>query len=121
MRFLLLASTVSLLSIAPASAQIWGGPVPASAGGSFAGRGIRIAPQPRSARSEIRAGEAGGAITRQEARQLRRANDANSALADRLSRHGLSDAAAAELETRAILLHEDIVRARSHGGSRTRK
>lgn len=121
MRVLLLATAFILFPVAPAAAQIWGGPVPASAGGSVAGRGIRIAPQPRSARSEIRAGEAGGAITRQEARQLRRADDANSALADRLSRHGLSDAAAAELNTRAILLHEDIVRARSHGGSRPRK
>ncbi|WP_294329583.1 hypothetical protein [uncultured Sphingomonas sp.] len=121
MRVLLLAIAFSLFSIAPAAAQIWGGPVPASAGGSVAERGIRIAPQPRSARSEIRAGEVGGEITRQEARQLRRADDGNLALADRLARNGLSDAAAAELNTRAILLHEDIVRARSNGGSRPRK
>jgi len=121
MRVLLLACTVSLFSIAPASAQIWGGPVPASAGGSFAGRGIRIAPQPRSAGSEIRAGERSGDLTRQEARQLRRARDGNLAVADRIGSDGLSDSEAAELNTRAILLHEDIVRARSSGGSRPRK
>ncbi|UYY78181.1 hypothetical protein [Sphingomonas sp. R1] len=121
MRILLLASALSLFSTAPAAAQIWGGPVPAGAGGSFAGRGIRIAPQPRSARGEIRAGERSGDLTRQEARQLRRARDGNLAIADRIGRDGLSVAEAAELETRATLLHEDIVRARSAGGSRPKK
>ncbi len=121
MRVLFLAGALSLFSIAPAAAQIWGGPVPASVGGSFAGRGVHVPPQPRTARSEIRAGERSGELTRQEARQLRRANDANGALAERLARDGLSEAEAAELNTRAILLHEDIVRARFHGGSRPQK
>ncbi|PVX31154.1 hypothetical protein [Sphingomonas pokkalii] len=121
MRILLLASTLCLLPLAPASAQIWGGPVPASAGGSAAARGIQIAPQPRSARSEIRAGERSGQLTRGEARQLRRAGGGNTALADRIGRDGLSESEAAELDTRALLLHEDIVRARSNGVSRPKK
>ncbi|WP_158000003.1 hypothetical protein [Sphingomonas elodea] len=58
MRILLLASALSLLPLAPVSAQIWGGPTYSEA---------------------------------------------------------------AELNTRAMLLHEDIVRARSTGGSRPKK
>lgn len=117
MRVLILTSALCLVFAVPASAQIWGGPVPAGSG-SFAGRGIKVAPQPRSARSEIRAGERSGELTRQEARQLRRVDAANSALAERFSEGGISDAEAAELNTRAILLHEDIVRARFNGTSR---
>lgn len=121
MRILILAAALALGTALPASAQIWGGPVPAASGGSFAGRGIRIAPQPSSPRREIRAGERSGEISRQEARQLRRADTGNSAIAERLSQDGLTDSEAAELQTRSILLHEDIVRARSNGGSRPKK
>lgn len=118
MRVLILTGALCLVPAMPASAQIWGGPVPAGSGGSFAGRGIKVAPQPRSARSEIRAGERSGELTREEARQLRRVDAANSALAERFSEGGISDSEAAELNTRAILLHEEIVRARFNGTSR---
>jgi hypothetical protein len=115
MRVLVLASAVCLAAAIPASAQIWGGPVPSGSGGSFAGRGIRVPAQPRSAEREIRAGERGGQLTRREARQLRRADTVNSDIGARLSRNGLTTSEATELDTRAILLHEDIVRARSNG------
>ncbi|WP_066716549.1 hypothetical protein [Sphingomonas pituitosa] len=118
MRVLVLASAVGLLAALPCSAQIWGGPVPAGAGGSFAGRGIQVAPQPRSARSEIRAGERSGQLTRREARQLRRVVTVNADIASRLSRDGLTESEAAELNTRAMLLHEDIVRARFNDSNR---
>lgn len=113
MRVLILASAACLFVALPASAQIWGGPVPSSVGGSLAGRGIRVDPQPRTARSEIRAGERSGQLTRQEARQLQRADAGNDAVSSRLASDGLTESEAAELSTRAILLHEDIVRARS--------
>lgn len=120
MRVLVLASAVCVACALPASAQIWGGPMPSSAGGSFAGRGIAVAPQPRTARSEIRAGERSGELTRQEARQLRRVDTVNSSIAARLGRDDLSESEAAELNTRAILLHEDIVRARFNGNRRSK-
>ncbi|WP_084583185.1 hypothetical protein [Sphingomonas azotifigens] len=112
MRVLVLASVACLAAAFPASAQIWSGPVPASVGGSFAGRGIHVPAQPRSARSEIRAGERSGQLTHGEARQLGRADTVNGDIAERLSSDGLTESEAAELQTRAILLHEDIVRAR---------
>ncbi len=118
MRVLVLASAVGLIAALPCSAQIWGGPVPASARGSVAGRGIVVAPQPRTPRSEIRAGERSGQLTRHEARQLGRADTVNADIAARLSSNGLTESEAAELNTRAILLHEDIVRARFNGSTR---
>lgn len=118
MRVLMLAGAACLLFAVPASAQIWGGPVPSSLGGSFAGRGIRVPTQPQSARSEIRAGERSGQLTRQEARQLRRIDSANAALAERFAVDGLSDSEIAELNTRAMLLHEEIIRARFSGSTR---
>ncbi|NLS26584.1 hypothetical protein S2M10_15680 [Sphingomonas sp. S2M10] len=121
MRILFLASAACLVAAFPASAQIWGGPVPSSAGGSFAGRGIHLPVQPRTARSEIRAGERSGQLTRKEARQLRRANAVNSAIANRLASDGLSAAEAAELDVRDTLLHEDIVRVRFNGDARPPK
>lgn len=121
MRVLVLASVAWLVAAGPAAAQIWGGPVPSSAGGSFAGRGIHLPVQPRTARSEIRAGERSGQLTRGEARQLRRADTVNGAIAERFARDGLSDSEAAELETRAILLHEEIVRTRFNGSAKPPK
>ncbi|MGN8000281.1 hypothetical protein [Sphingomonas sp. 22176] len=115
MRVLVLASAACLVAALPVSAQIWGGPVPSSGGGSFAGRGIHVPTQPRTARSEIRAGERSGQLARGEARQLRRETTGNSNIAERLSSDGLTESEAAELQTRAILLHEDIVRARYNG------
>lgn len=122
MRVLVLASAACLVAAAfPASAQIWGGPVPSSAGGSFAGRGIHVPTQPHSARGEIRTGERSGQLTRGEARQLRRADTVNGSIAERLSRNGLTESEAAELQTRSILLHEDIVRARFNGSTKRPK
>lgn len=121
MRVLVLASAAWLAAAFPASAQIWGGPVPSSVGGSFAGRGIHVPAQPRSARSEIRAGERSGQLTRGEARQLGRADAVNSNIAERLSSDGLTESEAAELEIRAIILHEDIVRARFNGDAKPPK
>ncbi|WP_313534639.1 hypothetical protein [Sphingomonas sp.] len=121
MRVLVLASVACVVAAVPAAAQIWGGPVPSSSGGSFAGRGIHVPTQPRSARSEICAGERSGQLTRGEARQLRRVDTANSAIAERLSSDGLTESGAAELQTRAILLHEDIVRARFSGAAKPPK
>lgn len=121
MRVLALASAACLAAAFPASAQIWGGPVPASASGSFTGRGIHVPAQPRSARSEIRAGERSGQLTRGEARQLGRADTVNSNIAERLSSDGLTESEAAELEIRAIVLHEDIVRARFNGDAKPPK
>ncbi|SFJ56311.1 hypothetical protein SAMN03159338_1782 [Sphingomonas sp. NFR04] len=121
MRVLVLASVAFLVAAFPASAQIWGGPVPSSAGGSFAGRGIHVPTQPRTARSEIRTGERSGQLTRGEARQLGRADTVNGNIAERLSSDGLSESEAAELQTRSILLHEDIVRARFNGSTKPPK
>ncbi|MET3709794.1 hypothetical protein ABIC65_000474 [Sphingomonas trueperi] len=121
MRVLVLASAACLVAAFPAAAQIWGGPVPSSVGGSFAGRGIHVPARPRSARSEIRAGERSGQLTRGEARQLGRADTVNSNIAERLSSDGLTESEAAELEIRAIVLHEDIVRARFNGDAKPPK
>ncbi|GAA0741079.1 hypothetical protein CA233_18040 [Sphingomonas sp. ABOLD] len=118
MRVLVLASAACLVAAFPASAQIWGGPVPSSVGGSFAGRGIHVPAQARSARSEIRAGARSGQLTRGEARRLGRADVVNGNIAERLARGGLTQSEVAELETRAILLHEDIVRARFDGDAK---
>ncbi|MHA6719267.1 hypothetical protein ACX40Y_07415 [Sphingomonas sp. RS6] len=95
----------------PAAAQIWGGATPASIGTSR--QGPSLGRDLAGVDREIDAGRANGRLTRAEARALRRERDQIDMLADRYGANGISDAEAAELETRARLLREDAIRAKS--------
>jgi hypothetical protein len=92
----------------PASAQIWGGPTPASIGASR--NGPSIGRELAGIDVEIDAASDSGRLTKDDARALRRERYQLDLLAERYGEDGLSDAEAAELATRARLLHDDAIR-----------
>lgn len=64
-------------------------------------------------RDEIDRGRDAGALSKQEARQLRRESRTIGVLAERYGRDGLSDAEKTELETRALYLRDAVNVART--------
>ena len=65
----------------------------------------------------IRDGVASGQLTRREARRLRQENGQLGVLAERYGSDGLSDAEARELQTRAIVLRDQVDAQRLGAGS----
>lgn len=101
-----------LLVAAPASAQIWGGPVMQGPSGSAMSHD-QSAAETAKIRSDIRAGRDSGQLTRGEARQLKREAYQIDTLEERYSAGGLSPSEEAELFARRDALRSDVIAKRS--------
>jgi hypothetical protein len=115
MRLYLLLVPPLLVLAAPASAQIWGGPVPSLPGRANIAAGHGEIGQ---IRDNIRNGRQSGQLTRREARQLRREAAQIGVLEARYAAGGLSPAEEAELYVRREALRNDVVVKRSDGRRR---
>ncbi|QIG80278.1 hypothetical protein [Stakelama tenebrarum] len=127
MRVIAVALLIAGISATPAAAQYYGGGTAPSARSNpiWSKPAAEMPPpayQPGVGRdlveieNDIRDGRAAGQLTRREARALRRQGYGIARLEGRLRHAGLTASERAELETRAALLRDDVIAART--GSR---